>query len=34
MEGDLVKTNAGKPDNEAGAPDPLDVGSVCSKGKP
>lgn len=23
MEGDLVKTNAGKPDNEAGAPDPL-----------
>lgn len=34
MEGDLVKTNTGKPDNEAGAPDPLEVGSACSRRKP
>lgn len=34
MEGDPVKTNAGKPDQEAGAPDSLGIGSVGSRGEP
>lgn len=29
-----MKTNAGKPDQEAGAPDSLGIGSVGSKGEP
>lgn len=34
VEGDLVKTNAGKPDQEAGAPGSLETGSVGSRGEP
>lgn len=29
-----MKTNAGKPDQEAGAPDSLRIGSVGSRGEP